>query len=355
MNDGQNIKVNKEGISEAIMQNPTPKDIWNSNPSDLRMLLDTKALKPLSNTIRFYAPSFSYYHTKQYYSNVDAFPTISVTGNHCKLNCQHCGGKILETMHPTSSPADLFELSKQLKLAGAKGVLISGGCLLDGSVPLHEFTDALSRLICDLDLTVFVHTGIVNTHAASVLKKANVDAVLIDVIGSNNTIKHTLNLNVTVQDYAKSLQILEAINLKVVPHVIVGLNHGKLDGEYNALQIIANYKPAAVVIIAFMPIPGTRMAQTPPPQPLDIARTLATARALFPETPIALGCMRPKGQSRRQTDVYALKAGVDAIAFPSETAIDFAKEKCFNIEFSAYCCAQLCHEFDGVNFPKAFK
>ena len=62
---------------------------------------------------------------------------------------------------------------------------------------------------------------------------------------------------------------------------------------------------------------------------------------MFPGTPLILGCMRPKGPARSETDVLALKAGVDAVAFPSEEAIEYAKHKGCKISFSSYCCAQM--------------
>jgi uncharacterized radical SAM superfamily protein len=51
--------------------------------------------------------------------------------------------------------------------------------------------------------------------------------------------------------------------------------------------------------------------------------------------------MRPKGSNRRETDVLALKAGVDAVAFPTEEAIKYAQDKGCHVEFSSYCCAQI--------------
>ena len=105
--------------------------------------------------------------------------------------------------------------------------------------------------------------------------------------------------------------------------------------------MIRQVKPSALVIIAFMPIPGTAMEKTPPPKPVDIAKVAALARQMFPETPLVLGCMRPKGGSRGLTDVLALKAGVDAIAFPSEEAIEYAKRKGYVGVFSSFCCAQM--------------
>jgi lipoyl synthase len=111
--------------------------------------------------------------------------------------------------------------------------------------------------------------------------------------------------------------------------------------------MIRQIKPAALVIIAFIPIHGTAMEKTPPPKPADIAKVAAVARQMFPETPLVLGCMRPKGQSRGETDVLALKAGVDAIAFPSEEAVQYAKSRGYRTVFSSYCCAQTYVDFLG--------
>ncbi|MCL5949709.1 MAG: radical SAM protein [Candidatus Bathyarchaeota archaeon] len=316
--------------------------IWKLKDAEFEALLDSCALKPQSSTIRFYAPSFMYYRTKQFCSSTNEFPTISITGNSCALKCKHCGGKVLETMHPAFTPKMLFDLGRKLKSEGAKGVLISGGCLPDGSIPLEDFSPVLARFKHELGLTVFVHTGIITPKTAALLKSADIDAALIDVLGSQQTIQNTLNLNVTVQDYALSLQALNASGIAVIPHVIVGLNNGHTDGELQALKIILqNCRPAAIVIIAFMPIHGTQMANTQPPNPIDIAKTAAAARTTFPNTPLLLGCMRPKGKPRTETDILALKAGVDGIAFPSYAAIEYAKTHDHRIEFSSFCCAQM--------------
>ncbi|HSQ48845.1 MAG TPA: radical SAM protein [Candidatus Deferrimicrobiaceae bacterium] len=328
----------------------SPQNLWALDEHALLKLLNSGVFKPISREIRFYNPSFTYYRTKHYSSNNRDFPTISVTGNACALGCKHCGGKVLQTMHPAVSPQELFNLGVKLKLEGAKGFLISGGCLSDGSIPLDGFVPILERFKRELNLTVFVHTGIVGVETAFSLKAANVDAVLIDVIGSEATVKEIYNLNVSLQDYKDSLAALNKAGLAVVPHVIVGLNGGNLEGELAALQMINRFKPAALVIIAFMPIRGTEMAQTPPPKPLDIAKVVACARILFPKVPLTLGCMRPKGKNRAETDVLALQAGVDGIAFPSNEAIEFALKADLKFSFSSYCCAQLYLDSNGQRF-----
>lgn len=248
---------------------------------------------------------------------------------------------MLTTMHPALTPEQLFSLCFKLKQDGAVGCLISGGCLPDGAVPLKAFTPAIGRVKRELGLTVFVHTGLVDSETALALKAADVDAALIDVIGSQETINKIYKITASVQDYSDSLKTLQTAGLPFVPHVIAGLNDGKLDGELNALQMISQTNPSAVVIIAFMPLHGTEMAQIPPLSPLDIARVTASARLIFPETPLVLGCMRPKNKQRAAIDVLALKAGVDAMAFPSQAAIDFAQQQNWLVSFSPYCCAKI--------------
>ncbi len=323
------------------MAEPSAEAVWNATQEELDKLLNSKPLIPQTRKIRFYAPSFTYYKTASFCSSPKDFPTVSVTGNGCALNCKHCGGKVLETMHPADKPEKFLALCTQLKQEGAKGVLVSGGCLSDGSVPLERFIPALAKVKRDLGLTVLVHTGIIDAKIAGQLKTAGVDAALIDVIGSDETIREIYNLKTTAKRYEDSLRALSSAGIDFIPHVIVGLHNGELKGELSALNMIKAYTPSAVVIISFMPIHGTAMAKTKPPTPQDIARTVATARLMFPKTPLVLGCMRPKGKHRAETDVLALKAGVDGMAFPSEEAIRYAETRGYAVNFSSFCCAQI--------------
>jgi uncharacterized radical SAM superfamily protein len=311
------------------------------NDTELLKILNKRLNSCRSKKIYFYAPSFMYYKTSYYRSSPNDFPTVSVTGDSCALKCKHCGGKVLETMYPATTPEKLFELCANLKRKNALGCLISGGCLLDGSVPLTKFVNAIGKVKRELGLTVLVHTGVIDFSTAEALKKAGVDTALIDIIGSDETITEIYNLNVTVEDHENSLKALCKAGLAFVPHVIVGLHYGKLKGELKALEIISKYEPSALVIIAFMPIRGTQMATIRPPKPLDIAKVITVARLLFPSTPLVLGCMRPKGKQRVKTDILAIKAGVDAVAFPTEEALKFAEKQGYEAAFSSMCCSQI--------------
>jgi hypothetical protein len=89
-----------------------------------------------------------------------------------------------------------------------------------------------------------------------------------------------------------------------------------------------------------------------PPPPEDVAKVLVTARLMMPTTPLVLGCARPVGEHRSLTDVLAVKAGVNAIAFPAEDAIQFAKTMGLTVTFSPICCSQIFTDLTHSKFNK---
>ncbi len=324
-----------------MQPNLRPETVWEMSGEKVDSLIRSGYFANSYGRIRFYAPSFMYYKTGYFHSAPAAFPSISITGRFCALKCKHCYGKVLNTMLPAVNPEQLVKLCKQLKRKGAIGCLISGGCLPDGSVPLGRFLGAIAKVKKDLGLTVVVHTGVIELSMAEKLREAGVDAALIDVIGSDETIKEIYQLNMKVQDFDTSLKALQESGIPYVPHVLVGLHYGKLKGEFKALQMISKYRPSAVIIIALMPIHGTPMKDASPPTATDIAKVLAMTRLMMPGTPLVLGCMRPKGETREEIDVLAVKAGANAIAFPAEKAINMAESLGLEITFSSLCCSQI--------------
>jgi uncharacterized radical SAM superfamily protein len=320
------------------------EDLFHADKKTFNQALTTAqkiSWRNFGKKIRFYAPSFIYHKTSYYCSSPAAFPSISITGSSCALKCKHCGGIVLNTMYPATTPKRLVELCEELKKKGAVGCLISGGCLPNGSVPLDKFVDAIAQIKKELGLIVVTHTGVISEESAKKLKDAEVDVALIDIIGSNETIREIYELDAKVADFEQSLANLHDAGIPFVPHVLVGLHYGKLKGELQALRMIAEHEPSAVIIISFMPIHGTKMENIAPSTPTDIGKVILASRLIMPKTPLALGCMRPKGKHKAETDKLAIKAGVNAIAFPAEEAIKLATQMGYQISFSSTCCSQI--------------
>jgi lipoyl synthase len=296
----------------------------------------------MKGKVHFFAPGIKHYDVEGFNAEGSCgLLAVSVTGSGCALNCKHCGRSILRTMTAAPTPEALLGEAKKIAAKGAPGLLVSGGSLADGSVPLEPFFDAMKIIKEELGLPVLVHTGLVHPSTAKGLAWAGVDCVMLDIIGNADTIREVCQISATVEDYERSLRLLAEASLSVAPHVIMGLHFGQILGERDALDIIAGYPVKAVVMVGFRPIPGTAMAHVPPAPPESLGQLFREARERFPRTPVLLGCERPLGPHRERTDLLALDAGLDGIAFPSEGAITFCREQSWTVHASRMCCSMI--------------
>lgn len=295
-----------------------------------------------SDLIHFYVPGMVHYDIPFYKSSGSyGFPGVSITGRSCQLNCEHCQGRLLESMIPAMTPQGLYEVCVEIKKNGDEGCLISGGSLRDGSIPLIEFIPIIKRIKQELELKLVMHTGLIHPGLAEALADTGIDAAMLDIIGSNETIREVYHLDYNTDPFEQTLSLLEQNNIPITPHIVVGIHYGEIKGERKAVTMIYKHHPVAVVVVALMPLPGTPMEYTTPPSPVDIARVVLAIRLLMPSTPLLLGCARPRGIHKIETDILAIKAGVNGIAYPSEEVCNLTKDLELKFKFHEKCCSLL--------------
>jgi uncharacterized radical SAM superfamily protein len=292
------------------------------------------------NEIIYYVPGMVHFET-EFYTATDPnrFPSISLTGTKCQLNCEHCQGKLLETMTPATTPEKLYQLCKEIKEKGGLGCLISGGSQIDGSVPIQDFLATIKKIKEELDMDIVVHTGFVHPEVAKGLGEAGIDGAMLDIIGSDETLREVYHLGQTVEELDKSLSLLEENNVPVIPHIVVGLHYGEIKGEKEAIKLLSKHRSEAVVVVAFMPLDQTPMMNVTPSTPEEISRVVLALRLTLPNTPILLGCARPKGEHKSTTDVLSIKAGVNGMAYPSQESYKYSVKKGLAIKYSEECCS----------------
>ena len=298
-------------------------------------------LKNFDRTLWCYAPSLLTYSIDQFVStNKNKFIPISITGTRCQLQCDHCKSKILDSMYPAETPEALNAIVKDfVENKGCEGVLLSGGATLEGAVPFTKFIETIKKIKEKFGITLIIHSGLITKEFAEALSKANVDAVMLDVIGHNETIQKIYHLRKNVNHFAQSLKYLAEYAIPFVPHVILGLDYGEIKGEVAALELIKQYNPDALVLVVLMPLEGTPMANVKPVPPKKLARLITLARLMFPKIPVMLGCARPKGDHKVETDVIAIQSGINGIAYPCQEAVDYALENNYELIFSELCCS----------------
>jgi uncharacterized radical SAM superfamily protein len=292
------------------------------------------------DTIEFYAPGLKRWQTSEWTpENPKRFLPISVTGNACALQCDHCSAEVLKAMISARADENLFALARRLQRGGTDGILISGGSTKHGGVPLMSHLDNIERIKNELGMRVVVHTGVVAPPIAEALASVGVDAVMLDIIGADETIRDVYHLDLTVDDFEQSLALLAAQNLRIIPHIVLGMHYGQFLGEYNALEIISRYPVSTLIIVILVPLVGTPMEHVPPPPITEVVDFFAASRTELPATPINLGCGRPMGATKVKLDRAAIDQGLNGIAYPADGAIEYARDRGLEPKLFEYCCS----------------
>jgi lipoyl synthase len=267
------------------------------------------------------------------------YRAVSITGDNCQLNCEHCKGTLLKTMPHALDPRDLVRLGLEAEARGDHGLLVSGGCDIEGRLPWKQFAPAIGFLKSSTGLTITVHTGLVDRETCSILKESGVDQALIDVIGDEATAREVYHLDNGISSIRRSLESLAAVGLETVPHILFGLHYGREKGETAALKILSEFPLKKYVVVALMPTRGTAMADVTPPEPLKVAQFIARARLQLPSIRASLGCARPRGKYRRELDRLAVMAGINSLALPSDSALEDAQSRGLELDYHEYCCS----------------
>ncbi|MEM0122665.1 MAG: radical SAM protein [Saccharolobus sp.] len=285
-----------------------------------------------------YAPNLKKYES-EFLSSKKGWKAISVTGTYCAFNCKHCGRRVLESMIDGSSQEKIEEELLKAIRDGDEGIILSGGSTIRGDVPIWKYSNILS-LYSD-KLTIIAHTGVVrNIEIAKRLKESGVKVALLDMVADNDTIRDVLGQPFTVDDYLNSFKYLKEVGIKIVPHVILGLSKRGIQGDLEAINLLREVNPDALIIVGLMPLVGTQMVNSKPPTPQDMIMALKLARDTFPNIPINLGCARPRGRGYIEVEKFAVDYDIDAIAFPEDETYEYAKGK-REIHLSNACCGNV--------------
>lgn len=282
--------------------------------------------------LTFYLPAmFSYDGLKGDY------PAISITGNICELQCDHCKGALLRDMIPAETPEQLAYKATRLAGEGNQGILISGGCDKEGRLPWQRFIPVIKEIKDTTDLFISIHCGLLDEHIARDLKDAGVDQALINIIADDDGYRQICHVDSGVKKIAHTMKCLNKAGIPIIPHVLCGLRYGMISSELRAIEMISRFNPEQVIIISLMPMSGTPLWRATIPDAEQVSLIIAEARLLMPLVRIGLGCARRRGDSRLET--LAIDAGVNRMALPSEEAIGHAKDYGLEIRYQKSCCS----------------
>ncbi|ASJ05471.1 radical SAM protein [Thermococcus barossii] len=261
------------------------------------------------------------------------FPSISLTGNYCALNCAHCGRHYLEGMKkPTRR--ELLDFCVNLERSGGLGCLLSGGMDSRLKVPIDKYLDELREIKKRTNLKLNAHVGFIDESDLEWLRY--VDVVSLDFVSDDDVIRRVYRVDRTVRDYLRILDLLTETGVRVAPHITIGLDFGRIGWEYRAIDLLVEYPIDVLVLDVLIPTKGTEMENVPKPSVEESWEVVRYARERF-EGELSIGCMRPMGKWRLDFDRGAVLAGVDRLTNPPRKVIEWAKTV-REVEIIYECC-----------------
>ncbi|NLJ99765.1 MAG: radical SAM protein [Clostridia bacterium] len=260
--------------------------------------------------------------------------TVSVTGRECSMNCAHCGGHYLRGMKTLDQ---ILSRPPGEDTGNYLSYLVSGGYTKEGKIPLGKYWSELRRLKKYGRLNF--HTGLVSREEAEALKPL-ADTVSFDFVGDDELIQKVYGADFRAEDFLRSYEyLLDTLGPKrVIPHVILGLNEGKIGTEMGTVGLLKEVGLESLVLLIFNPTRGTRFAGCSPPDLDSVGALLAEIRIALPSTPLTLGCMRPGGRYREAVDILAVHCGINKIVTPTPSLEAHARRRGLGVIWKRECC-----------------
>jgi hypothetical protein len=314
---------NKESTTENNTLDREAIQIRLNNKEPVEQLIKEITLRNFNNTANIFIPGRH-------------FPALSVTGANCSLGCEHCNKSYLSHMMDASSKTKLRESLDTLVSAEAQGCLISGGCDADGKVPLLEYKDVFHEYKEKTDLIFNFHAGLLNEDEIKQLADF-ADIVSFDFTLDEEIIKNIYHLDRKPEDYMRTLENMMKHNIRVVPHINIGLNYGSIKEEIVTLEYLSKFEFELIVFIILIPPEGDDRFTEPRVE--EIGKVLTEARLKFPKAELSLGCMRPRSKIRSAIEDAAIKAGINRFEIPLKKTIRKLTENGMKLNTYHACCA----------------
>lgn len=291
-------------------------------------------------TITFAAPWIKRYETDDFQpSGQPRFVAVSLNGSSCALHCDHCCTRMLKALYQVTSPDQFTVTAERLAEKGCRGMLLTGGCNADGTIPLIPYVQAAREAKARFGFEYAVHTKLVTERFAEAATAVGADLLMTDIVGDDESLQNVYHLKgCTVDNVRSSLDRAQARGLTLAPHIMIGIARGQIVGEYKALEMLVGRPMATLALVVLTPLRATPMEGVN----VDlegVKQVLSKAREMFPATRLTLGCAKLGGKAQRELEEHALALNFDAIAYPSDGMVDLARSKGFDVRLSENCCA----------------
>ena len=242
---------------------------------------------------------------------------LSIKTGGCSEDCGYCPQS---AHHDAPSPReplmrtpDVLDAARKAKDAGASRFCMGAAWREPKDGPEFDRVLEMVRGVAGLGMEVCVTLGMLTAEQARRLKDAGLTAYNHNL----DTSAEHYGAIVSTRTYAERLATLGRVQdagLSVCCGGILGMGETRRD-RASLLATLASLEPQpeSVPVNALVRVPGTPLAGAAPVDPLEIVRTVATARILMPATRVRLAAGRLSLSD--ETQALCFLAGANSIFF----------------------------------------
>ena len=242
---------------------------------------------------------------------------LSIKTGGCPEDCGYCAQSArFKTGVPATSLMSVEEVAETARKARALGA--TRFCMgtawrepKDG--PQFESVLAMVRAVRELGMEACVTLGMLTDDQARRLKEAGLTAYNHNLDTSREHYPGVVTTR-TYDDRLRTLRAVQDAGIAVCCGGILGLGETE-DDRLRLLVELASLEtpPESVPINCLVPMPGTRLADAPPVDSIQLVRLIATARVAFPRARVRLSAGRDR--MSRELQVLCFLAGANSIFF----------------------------------------
>ncbi|HEY9668133.1 MAG TPA: biotin synthase BioB [Coleofasciculaceae cyanobacterium] len=179
----------------------------------------------------------------------------------------------------------------------------------DGS--LFDRVLEMVRRVAALDMEVCCTLGMLEPHQAEQLKAAGLTAYNHNLDTSPSYYDRIITTR-TYQDRLETIRAVSAAGISVCCGGILGMGESVQD-RLELLKALCELDPApeSIPINSLIPVQGTPLQDTPPVDSIELVRTIATTRILFPKAMVRLSAGRV--QMSDELQALCMLAGANSI------------------------------------------
>jgi len=241
---------------------------------------------------------------------------ISVKTGGCSEDCAYCPQSARHhaiDLTPTRlmNPAAVVETAKAALAAGADRFCMGAAWRRPPKGAEFDAVLEMVRGVSALGLETCVTLGELDAGQATRLAEAGLTAYNHNLDTGPDYYERIVTTH-SHADRLRTLGVARAAGLQLCCGGIIGMGETKRDRAALLRELTAlDPHPEGVPINALTPIPGTPLGDRPPPDPLDMARMIATTRLVLPTSFVRLSAGR--ATMGREAHILCFLAGADAV------------------------------------------